>query len=157
MSVTAAPRTRHPSLRIAVLIGWYLFLGSIAWATVALAGWMADPCSPDCTSVSGSDYAETRDAVLGLGGLLYILACVPLAVLRTRGIVWLVPVLAFLVVTVGGIAMLSTAKGGLCDCGLGAQPAAVQTGSLERASGVSPMAALPAAQILAGRGRKEGP
>lgn len=93
---------------------------------------------------------------MGLGGLIYILACVPLAMLRTRWIVWLVPLVAFLVVTVGGVALLSTANGGLCDCGFGAQAPAAQTGDSGRASVVSPMAVTNGWRILPDRGRKEG-
>ena len=49
------------------------------------------------------------------------MAAVPLAMLRARRIVWLIPPLVFALVTIGGVAILATgAKGGLCDCGYGA-------------------------------------
>ncbi|HSC49914.1 MAG TPA: hypothetical protein VLD16_06585 [Gaiellaceae bacterium] len=155
MSATAAPPEGNPTRKVTGLVVWYVVLGAVGWGIVEIAAWMADPCSPQCASVSGSDYADTRDAVLGLGGLIYILACVPLAMLRTRGIVWLVPLVAFLVVTVGGIALLSTAKGGLCDCGFGAR-APAETVELGHASVVSPMAVAAGWRILPDRGRKEG-
>ena len=78
-------------------------------------------CGPFCTSASGSSYADLRDTVLGLGGFVYLMAAVPLAMLRARRIVWLIPPLVFALVTIGGVAILATgAKGGLCDCGYGA-------------------------------------
>ena len=126
MTVTAAPRTRHPSLRIAVLIGSFLLLGLIGLGVVSIAAWMADPCSPECTSASGSSYADLQEAVLGLGGLVYLAATIPLAILRARRIVWLVPVCAFLLVTVGGVAILASgAEGGPCDCGYGVKATSV--------------------------------
>lgn len=121
MNVAATPPTKHPSLRMAALIGVYGLLGLIGLGIVTIAAWMADPCSPDCTSVSGSSYADLQESVLGLGGMIYLLSSVPLAMLRGRRVVWLIPVVAFLVVTVGGVALLATgAEGGQCDCGFGA-------------------------------------
>jgi hypothetical protein len=118
---TPAPGTKHPSLRIAVLIGVYLLFGLLGLGIVSIAAWFADPCGPECASVSGSGYADLQEAVLGLGGLVYLVASVPLAILRARRIVWLVPLLACALVTIGGVAILATgAEGGLCDCGFGA-------------------------------------
>jgi hypothetical protein len=112
------PRLLGPRVRTALLIALYLALGLVSLAIVGLTAWMADPCGPSCVSASGSSYDELQGAVLGLGGVLYVGASVPLAILRSRGIVWLVPILAFLVVTVGGVALLVTAaEGGLCECG----------------------------------------
>lgn len=121
MTLAATTRTKHPSLRIATLIGVYLLLGLIGLGVVSIAAWMADPCGPFCTSASGSSYADLQDTVLGLGGFVYLMAAVPLAMLRARRIVWLIPPLVFALVTIGGVAILATgAKGDLCDCGYGA-------------------------------------
>jgi hypothetical protein len=113
------PRASHPQPRIGLVIAVYVLLGAIGLGVVTLAAWMSDPCSPFCASASGSSYDELQSAVLGMGGFLYLAASIPLAILRSRRIVWLIPFLAFVVVTVGGVAILALgAEGGVCDCGL---------------------------------------
>lgn len=151
MTLTATTRTHHPNTRIALLIGLYVLLGLIGLAFVGIAAWASDPCSPDCTSASGSSYADLQESVLGLGGIVYLLASIPLAAFRARRAVWLVPVLAFAVVTIGVVALLSSgARGGECDCGFGVRAASCSA----RAAPPAPRTPCTRACPSAGRARR---
>ena len=106
MSATLATNGGSSTGRIVVLIITYIVCGLIGLGIAGIAVLFADPCGLFYTSSSDSHYTDATDAIMGLGGIAYLLASIPLAMLRERRIVWLISPLAAALVTVGAVALI---------------------------------------------------
>ena len=118
MNATLATKGGSSTGRIAVLIITYIVCGLIGLGIAGIAVLFGDPCGPFYPSSSDSPYTEATDAIMGLGGIAYLLASIPLAMLRERRIVWLISPLAAVLVTVGAVALIVMAAdnpGNTCD------------------------------------------
>lgn len=102
-------RGRMSRSRITGLAIEYLVLGFASMGIAGIAVWFFDPCGPFYPSSADSPYVDATDTAMGFGMFGYLAALIPMWFLRKRAIVWWIPPLVAVAVTVLAIWMIAGA------------------------------------------------